>query len=92
MNKRALNYFGSEKVPLYPTTFSIAPTRSKNIVLSFAWVPPEKPSDFHILTRMSMPNEMAKSLAEELLKTIEYVEGSKPVSEEKGAKKRKRSS
>jgi hypothetical protein len=92
VNKRDLNYLGTDKAPLHPTTFSIVPTKSGNTILSFAWIPPEKTSEFHILMRVSLPKQMAKVLAEELLKSLEFVEQSESASQEMfGQTQRKKS-
>jgi hypothetical protein len=92
LDTKDLNYFGTDKAPFHPSTFSIIPTKNGDIILTFAWIPPEKMTDFHILSRMSLPKDMAKTLAEELQKSVGYIEQSEAASREKISQTHKRKS
>jgi hypothetical protein len=75
----AKRYYGLDMAPIGTSTFSAVTTLDGEIIVTFAWIPPEATSDTHIVSRVSMGKAMAKHLSEVLARTIESNESKSKV-------------
>ena len=50
--------------------YEINLTRYGAIVVTFLWIPPEDPSQVYILSRVALPESMAKHMGDDLLASV----------------------